>query len=113
MNGTELHAVLVIAVAALVTFATRALPFLVFGRGKSGEPPRWVTYLGKVLPPAVIALLIVYCVRNIELLSGSRGLPELLSVALCALLHVWKGNTMLSIFGATLFYMILIQAVFV
>lgn len=113
MSTPELHAVMVIAVAAVVTFATRALPFLIFGRGKSGEPPRWVTYLGKVLPPAVIALLIVYCVRNIELLSGSHSLPELLSVALCALLHIWKGNTMLSIFGSTLFYMVLIQAVFV
>lgn len=113
MSEPKLHAVLIIAVAAVVTFATRALPFLIFGRGSSGEPPRWVAYLGKVLPPAVIALLVVYCVRNIRLLSGNHGLPELMSVALCALLHFWKGNTMLSIFGATVFYMVMVQAVFV
>ena len=113
MSEQALHALMVIAVAALVTFATRALPFLVFGRGENGEPPRWITYLGSVLPPAVIALLVVYCLRYIQPLSGSRGIPELLSVAVCVLLHLWKRNNMLSIFGATLLYMVLIQAVFV
>ena len=82
-----------------------------FGRG--GRPPRVVTYLGQVLPPAVIAMLIIYCLKNIDFFAGSRGLPELLCVAVVAILHVWKGNNLLSIFGGTILYMVLVQAVFV
>lgn len=107
---TPLQAAAAIAVMAAVTFLTRVLPFLLFGR--SGNPPRVVLYLGRYLPPAVIAMLIVYCLRNIDLFSGSHGLPELLCVAVVAILHVWKGNNLLSIFGGTILYMVLVQAVF-
>lgn len=108
---TTTQAVASILVMAGVTFLTRLAPFALFGRG--GKPPRVVTYLGQVLPPAVIAMLIIYCIRNIDLFSGSHGLPELLCVAVVAILHVWKGNNLLSIFGGTILYMVLVQAVFV
>lgn len=107
---TPLQAAAAIAVMAIVTFLTRALPFLLFGR--KGNPPRVVLYLGRYLPAAVIAMLIVYCLRNVELFSGSHGLPEFLCVAVVAILHVWKGNNLLSIFGGTILYMVLVQAVF-
>ena len=107
---TTAQAVASILVMAGVTFLTRVIPFVLFGRG--GQPPRVVAYLGQVLPPAVIAMLIVYCLRNIDLFSVSHGLPELLCVAVVAILHVWKGNNLLSIFGGTILYMVLVQAVF-
>ena len=107
---TTAQAVASILVMAGVTFLTRVIPFVLFGRG--GQAPRVVAYLGQVLPPAVIAMLIVYCLRNIDLFSGSHGLPELLCVAVVAILHVWKGNNLLSIFGGTILYMVLVQAVF-
>lgn len=110
MALTPLQAVISILVMAAVTFLTRLLPFVLFGRG--GRPPRVVVYLGSVLPPAVIAMLIVYCLRNIDLFSGTHGLPELLCAAVVAILHLWKGNNLLSIFGGTLLYMVLIQGVF-
>ena len=100
----------VVAIMAAVTLLTRVLPFLLFDRG--GEPPRWIAYLGNVLPPAMMALLVVYCLRNMDLLSGTHGLPELIGVATAALLHLWKGNTLVSIFGATAVYMVLVQVVF-
>lgn len=105
MNVT--HTLLIILVMTLVTLLTRALPFLLFDHGD--QPPRWITYLGNVLPPAIMALLVVYCLRNIDFLSGAHGLPELICVAVAALLHLWKGNTLVSIFGATALYMALVQ----
>ena len=122
MNIDAFYTALIILVAAavtfgtrllaFVTFGTRLLAFVIFGGRKGGEPPKWVTYLGQVLPPAVIALLIVYCLRSIDLFSGTHGLPELLCVAVCALLHLWKRNELLSIFGSTILYMVLVQVVF-
>ena len=95
-----------ILVMAAVTLFTRAAPFVLFDRG---SPPKAVIYMGRVLPPAVIAMLIIYCLRNIDFLSGGRGLPELVSVLVVVLLHVWKRNNLLSIFGGTALYMILVQ----
>ena len=110
MRATGWQAIALILVMAGVTYLTRLLPFLIFGHG--GRPSRVVVYLGNVLPPAVIAMLIVYCLRNIDLFSGTHGLPELLCIAVVAILHFWKGNNLLSIFGGTLLYMFLIQSVF-
>ena len=98
-------------VMSAVTLLTRALPFLLFDRG--GEPPKWVRYLRAVLPPAIMALLIVYCLRNVSFTGGSHGIPELACIALAALLHLKKGNVLLSIFGATVVYMVLVQVIFV
>lgn len=100
-----------ILVMAGVTLLTRLLPFLVFGRG--GRPPKAVVYLGKVLPPAIIAMLVVYCLRNVNLFAGSHGLPELLCAAVVVVLQIWKRNTLLSICGGTALYMVLVQWVFV
>lgn len=105
----DIHSVLLIAVIAAVTALLRFLPFLIFG---SRETPTFVTYLGKVLPYAVMGMLVVYCLRNISFVTSPHGIPELLSVALVALLHLWKRNTLLSIIGGTACYMVLVQVVF-
>ena len=104
------HAALIIAVAALVTVALRFLPFLLFG-GKR-ENPSFIAYLGRVLPSAIMAMLVVYCLRNVQLTAAPFGIPELLSCAVVVLLHVWKRNTILSILGGTACYMLLVQLVF-
>lgn len=105
-----LHSIGIIAVAAVVTLLIRAIPFVVFG-GKR-EVPATVTYLGKVLPPAIMVILVIYCVKSINLFSGSHGIPELLSIAVVAGLHIWKKNTLLSIAVGTVLYMVLVQVVF-
>ncbi len=107
---TTAQTVASIAVMAAVTFLTRALPFLLFDRGE--HPPRVVLYLGKVLPPAIIAMLIVYCLRGITFTAPAGWVPSLLAGVTAVVLHLWKGNDLLSIFGATVFYMVLVQAVF-
>lgn len=104
------HSILIVAVAALTTVFTRAFPFLIFG-GKR-KVPDVVQYLGKVLPCAIMAILVVYCFKGVHIFSGSHGLPEFLAAALVAGLHIWKRNTLLSIGCGTVFYMILIQVVF-
>ncbi len=108
MNISQIAAL--VAVMAVVTFLTRALPFLLFGRG--GEPPRFVLYLGRFLPPAVIAMLIVYCYRATSFASLSGWAPGLIAGLAVVLLHVWKKNNMLSIVGGTILYMALVQVVF-
>ena len=107
---TAMQIAALVAVMAIVTFLTRALPFLLFGRG--GEPPQVVLYLGRILPPAVIAMLIVYCYRGLSLAQVGGWAPGLISGAAVVLLHVWKKNNMLSIVGGTILYMVLVQAVF-
>lgn len=103
--------ILTIAVVVLGTMATRFAPFLLVSSGKR-ETPQAIRYLGKVLPAAVFGLLVVYCVKDVQLLEGSHGIPELIGIAVVALLHVWKGNMMLSIAGGTVLYMILVNLVF-
>ena len=103
-------AIAAIAVMAIVTFLTRVLPFLLFDRGES--PPKLVLYLGRVLPPAIIAMLIVYCLRGVSLSTPGGWVPQLLCVAVVVALHLWKHNNLLSIFGGTILYMVLVQAVF-
>lgn len=103
-------AIAAIAVMAIVTFLTRVLPFLLFDRGES--PPKLVLYLGRVLPPAIIAMLIVYCLRGVSFSTPGGWVPQLLCVAVVVALHLWKHNNLLSIFGGTILYMVLVQAVF-
>ena len=103
-------AIAAIAVMAIVTFLTRALAFLLFDRGES--PPKIVLYLGRVLPPAIIAMLIIYCLRGVSFATPGGWVPQLLCVAVVAGLHLWKHNNLLSIFGGTVLYMVLVQAVF-
>lgn len=99
-----------IAVIAAVTFAVRAVPFFLFGGRK--RLPRQVEYLGHVLPPAMIAILVVYCFKAVTPLSGNHGIPELICGLLVVLLHIWKRNTFLSIAVGTVCYMLLVQTVF-
>ena len=110
MPLTPIQSLLSIAVMAGVTFLTRALPFLLFDRGE--KPPRVVLYLGRVLPPAIIAMLIVYCVRGVTFSAPAGWVPTLLAGLAAVLLHLWKGNDLISIFGATGLYMVLVQGVF-
>lgn len=104
------HAVLVIAVTALVTMFLRFVPFLLFG-GKR-ETPAYISYLGRLLPYAVMAMLVVYCLKDLDLLGSNHGLPQIISVGVVAVLHKWKHNTLLSILGGTLCNMILLQTIF-
>ncbi|CAM4134666.1 branched-chain amino acid transport protein AzlD [Saccharibacillus endophyticus] len=99
--------IVMIAVVVLGTMATRFLPFLIFPPGR--PTPRYVKYLGRVLPAAAIGLLVIYSLKDINLLSSTHGLPELVSVAVVVWLHLWKKNMFLSIAAGTILYMILIR----
>ncbi len=101
---------LIILVVAVTTFATRVAPFLVFPKGK--EIPKTMQYLGKVLTPAVIGMLVVYCLKGTSVLTAPYGIPELIAVVAVVILHVWKRNNLISIGVGTVLYMVLIQAVF-
>ncbi len=101
---------LLIAVITLVTAATRFLPFLIFG-GKARTPER-ITQLGRVLPFAIMGMLVVYCLKDVSFLQAPFGAPELIGIAAVAGLHIWKRNTLLSIAAGTVLYMLLVQFVF-
>ncbi len=90
--------------------ATRFLPFLLFAR--KNRPPRVVLYLGQVLPRASMAMLLVYCLRDVSLLRGSHGLPEALGLAFTGAIYLWRKNVLLGIAGGTALYMLLVQKVF-
>ena len=102
--------VLTIAICALATLATRFLPFLVFHEGRPTPP--LVLYLGKALPSAIFAMLVVYSLRNVDVLGQSHGLPELLAIVVTVALHLWKRQMLVSIAGGTVCYMLLVQLVF-
>lgn len=99
---------MMIAVMAIVTIVLRFLPFVLFDHGE--QLPEWISYLGKVLPPAIMSMLLVYCLRNINLVEGNHGFPEVICVGIAMLIHNWKRNTLLSIGVSTLLYMIIIQS---
>jgi branched-subunit amino acid transport protein AzlD len=101
---------ILIAVMVLATQITRALPFLAFPAGK--PTPKYIAYIGKVLPAAVFGMLVVYCLKNVNILGGSHGLPELIGIAIVVLLHLWRRQMLLSIAGGTIAYMLLVQFVF-
>lgn len=99
-----------ILMVVLGTMLTRFLPFLLFPAGK--PTPKYLQYLGKVLPAAVFGLLVVYCLRNVSIVSGSHGIPELIAIVVVVGLHLWKKQMLLSIAGGTVCYMLLVQFVF-
>lgn len=99
-----------IGMVVLGTLLTRFLPFLLFPAGK--PTPKYVRYLGQVLPAAIFGLLVVYCLKNVSLLAGSHGLPEAIAIAVVVALHRWKGQMLLSIAVGTVCYMLLVQLVF-
>ncbi len=100
-----MRAVILIAVTAAVTAALRFLPFIVFRK----HTPAFITYLGKVLPPALIGMLVIYCFKDVGFTSAPFGLPELIAAAAVVGLQIWKRNAVLSILTATVLYMILIR----
>lgn len=104
-----IHSVILVAVMALVTMLLRFLPFWIFGGKK--ETPKLVVYLGKVLPFAIMGMLVVYCLRSVNFTAPPYALPELIASAVVVALHVWKRNTLLSIAGGTVCYMLLVQLV--
>ncbi len=106
----QMHDILLVAVVAIVTILLRFLPFLVFSGRKT---PKFILYLGKVLPYSIMAMLVVYCLKGVSVLAYPFGIPELIAVASVVLLHLWRKNTLLSIGVGTAIYMILIQFVFV
>ena len=103
----------ILTVAAVVcgTLVTRFLPFLVFPAGK--PTPKYITYLGRALPGAVFVMLVIYCLKGVDVFAGSHGLPELIAIAAVVGLHLWKKQMLLSIAGGTVLYMLLVQFVFV
>lgn len=105
------HDMLIVLTVAAVTIAIRFLPFAIFHGNR--KTPEFVTYLGKVLPYSIMGMLVIYCLKSVNIISGSHGLPELISCLLIVILHVWKRNTLLSIIGGTACYMLLIQFVFI
>lgn len=102
--------VITIALCAAGTMLTRFLPFLVFSSKK--PTPKYVQYLGKALPAAIFGMLVVYCLKNVNVLAGSHGLPELISIAVVVALHLWKRQMLISVAGGTVCYMLLVQLVF-
>lgn len=110
MTMTVAQSALTILAVVAATMLTRFLPFLIFPEGKT--PPAAVTYLGTVLPYAVIGLLVVYCLKD-AVFTSWHGLPELIAIIFIVALHKWKKNTLLSIAGGTILYMILVQNIFV
>lgn len=109
MTMTFSQTIITIAVVIAGTMLTRFLPFLLLPEGKN--PPRFISWLSDVLPPSAIGLLLVYCLKDVGS-SPSAGIPELLSITLIVLLHLWKKNTLLSIASGTIFYMFLVQSFF-
>lgn len=104
---TPVQQVVTIALCVAGTLSMRALPFLAFGGGR--RPPAYVRYLGRALPLAVFAMLIAYCLKDVDFLADAHGIPELVAIAATAGLHLWKRNMALSIAGGTLSYLALLQ----
>lgn len=102
--------IITISMVILATVITRFLPFIVFPAGK--ETPKFIKYLGKVLPAAVFGLLVVYCLKNVSVMDGSHGIPELIAILCVVGLHLWKRQMLLSIAGGTVVYMLLVQLIF-
>lgn len=107
---TAAQRIITIAVVVFGTMLTRFIPFIVFPAGK--PTPKYIQYLGRALPGAVFGMLVIYCLKNVSLFSGSHGLPELVSIAVVVALHLWKRQMLISIAAGTVCYMLLVQLVF-
>lgn len=111
MISTVQQSLIIVAMVTVGTVLTRFLPFILFPDNR--ETPQYIRYLGKVLPFAVIGLLIVYCLKSVSVLSAPYGIPEGIAIGCIVLSQLWKSNTFLSIGGGTVLYMILVQFVFI
>ena len=106
----DLHSALMIAIIALITAALRFLPFLIFRENR--KTPPLVSYLGQVLPYAIMGMLVIYCLKGVSFAAFPFGIPEMIGCLVVILLHIWKRNTLLSIGAGTVCYMLLVQRVF-
>ncbi len=104
----SMHAAALVAAMSVMTILTRFLPFIVFRK----NTPRYITYLGKVLPPAIIGMLVIYCLKDVSILSKPFGIPELIAAICVVGLQVWKRNSLISILTGTVVYMVMVQMVF-
>ncbi|AIW39992.1 MULTISPECIES: branched-chain amino acid transporter permease [Paenibacillus] len=110
MSMTLFENITTIGMVVLGTIMTRFIPFILF---PSGRPtPKYVQYLGKVLPSAALGLLVIYSVKDVTFFSGSHGVAELISIVVIIMLHLWRRNMLISIAGGTLLYMFLVQFIF-
>lgn len=105
-----IYSALIVVVMGVVVFFTRAIPFIFFS--SSEKTPEFISYLGKVLPPAVMGMLIIYCLKEVSILDFPFGLPEIIAIISVILAHLKFKNNLISIFGGTVFYMFLIQFIF-
>lgn len=103
----DVHAAILILIMALVTGLLRFLPFLIFRK----NVPSYIVYLGKVLPPALIGMLVIYCLKDVNVTAAPFGLPELIAAVGVVVLQCWKRNSLISILFGTVIYMVLIQSV--
>ena len=110
MRLDTIHSLIIVAMVALATQITRWTPFLLFSGDK--KLPKVVEDLGRLLPPAMMGLLVVYCLRSVDVSAPPHGMPELIAIAVTAGLHLWKRNTLISIGAGTVVYMLLVQLVF-
>lgn len=99
---------ILIAVMAVVTIMLRCLPFLVFRK----QTPKYISYLGKVLPSAIIGMLVIYCLKDVTLSVSPFGIPELIATACVVGMQIWKRNSLISILSGTVIYMLIVQLVF-
>ena len=106
----DLHSAMMIAVIALVTAALRFLPFWIFNENR--KTPPMITYLGQVLPYAIMGMLVVYCLKDVSFTDAPFGIPEAIGCAVVTALHIWKRNTLLSIGAGTICYMLMVQFLF-
>lgn len=104
----DIHAGYVVLISGFITGLLRFLPFIAFGKRR----PEFILYLGRVLPYSVMAMLVVYCLKGVNLFAGSHGIPEAIAVIVVVMLHIWRRNTLLSIIAGTGLYMFLVQSVF-
>ena len=106
----KMYPIIMVLVCALVTALLRFLPFFVFS-GKR-KTPEIINYLGRVLPYAIMGMLVVYCLKNTSFVNIPFGIPEIIASIVVVLLHVFKGNTLLSICAGTIVYMVFVQVIF-
>lgn len=102
--------IITVALCVAGTMTTRFLPFVVFSSRR--PTPKYVQYLGKVLPGAIFGMLVVYCLKDVSIINYSHGIPEAIAIVITVLLHLWKRQMLLSIAGGTVVYMLLVQLVF-
>lgn len=102
--------IITVAMVVLGTMITRFIPFIVFPANK--PTPKYIQYLGNVLPGAVFGMLVIYCLKDVSIFTGSHGIPEFISIIFVIILHLFRRQMLLSIAGGTILYMLLVQFIF-